>query len=87
MRALAILVLLLLPIPASAGESAGEFERLGRLLDRAVADAAAELEQLLNRIPRFGVPHLNERGDVVIPRLPPQDEGTRPAPSRDQSTT
>lgn len=81
--------LALSPVPAAAqsdggqgGESAEEMAREGvqRLMDA--------LETFLSAIPQYGVPRIEENGDIVIPRLdkrePEQPQGEAPAPSKPQ---
>lgn len=68
------------PLARAAGDAipkhGQEEEKSPQALAREGAEKFMEaLRQLLEKVPRYGLPHTNERGDIIIPRLDPKDGG------------
>ncbi|MGH7090270.1 MAG: hypothetical protein ACREFQ_15345, partial [Stellaceae bacterium] len=95
LAALALVPLLAVEAPLSNAEGARQpfpdphmMQQLREAQDlalRAGQDLARSFAILQQAIPRFGVPYLDEHGNIVIPRLAPAPHGTPvpdPGPDR-----
>ncbi len=79
--ALAVSVLLLGAMPAAAAddEPKSKTERAEELAREGAERLMSTLETLLRAIPQYGMPRIEENGDIVIPRLDkPEEERVQP---------
>ena len=77
-RLLPMLALVLLvglaPARAEVDAGAGQAPSPGQRLDQVIRGMASMLRDLLDTIPQYGAPRVNDRGDIVIPRVPSAPE-------------
>lgn len=73
LRSLAFAAMLILTASASAfaADAATETPRRpGEIARDAAEDLLRRLDELVAALPRYGLPEINEKGDIVIPRKP-----------------
>jgi hypothetical protein len=78
-------VLLALPTPLAAQSDGGDTEGDGRSAEEMAREGVERLmnalETFLGAIPQYGVPRIDEDGNIIIPRLDsPDDDGDGDAP-------
>ena len=78
------LFLAALPVALAAGES--EDESVGELAREGVETLMRALEALIDEIPRYEMPELNEDGDIIIRRKRKPDEGSPEDPDIDETS-
>ena len=59
-----------------------QLREAGELARKATEDLLRSFELLRNAIPRYGVPYVDEHGNIVIPRRPRPPAQAPDAPSR-----
>ena len=59
----------------------------GQLLDQLLGEAAAAIEEALNALPRFAPPVMDEDGNIIIRRLPPEPARKPLQPGSGQEAT
>jgi len=86
--ALAVLLVAATATPTAAQDSGDEQQSNPQELAREGAERIMRaIEGILQFIPQYGMPRIQEDGDIVIPRLnPPQDE-EKDAPDADGEST
>jgi hypothetical protein len=68
------------PQPLLDDEMSAHLREAGEFARKATEELLRSFELLRNSIPRYGVPYLDEHGNIVIPRREPP--GARPPGSR-----
>ena len=72
------------PVALAAGES--EDESAGELAREGVETLMRALEALIDEIPRYEMPELNEDGDIILRRKRKPDEASPEDPDIDQTS-
>ena len=69
------------PPPFFDPETSAQLREAGELARKATEDLLRSFELLRNAIPRYGVPYVDEHGNIVIPRRPRPTAPPPDAPS------